>query len=694
MDTQRGFSEARLISRISLVGLIPLSASIVWGLFTGSDWLDLALRLAGAANFLTSYLLVRLDRIRAARILFPAIGWVLANLALLITGQTTPFAFVGINAVTILLAGAILGHQGLLAFGLLSAGFSGLLVLLSSAGRYIFFSPPSADWLTAGPVFAILVILSYYAFRTRQEALEQAGRRAAEMETLRQASAAVTASLKQEETIDRILEALADVIPHDSAAVQLLDGDELEIIGGHGWQDPTSVVGIRFRVGGDNPNTVVVNTCEPYVLADAPAVHAPFRRPPHDHIRSWLGVPLQVGDRMIGMLSIDHSRPGRYGPSEARLATVFADQVAIALENARLFRSEQQRRQFAAMQQDITQVTSSSLELDDVLTRVSLLTAEATGAHRCSVLLLDEDSGQLELATLQTIESANLPADRELLATAYRQLADRSLPEDRSPVGRARLLDRDELEAWLPADLFESLQSEQVLLAPLVSRGRFLGVLVLDRKPSGQGFDQDPVLLVQAVTQSVAVSIENALLFARMEEMAITDTLTGLYNRRGMVQLAGRELDRAQRYQRPLSVLMLDIDHFKVLNDAHGHLVGDQVLVGLARLLESSVRRVDLLSRHGGEEFVALLPESDLPSAARAAERVRLKVEAADFPTHAGLMTITISVGVAGSDEIGLDLELLVDAADQAMYAAKQAGRNRVWSWQGGRARSAAVASG
>jgi PAS domain S-box-containing protein len=176
---------------------------------------------------------------------------------------------------------------------------------------------------------------------------EIAQRRAEEAETLRQAGAVVAATLRQDKAIEHILRELARVVPYDSASVQLLRESYLEIVGRRGWSDPGAVQGLRFAVPGDNPNSVVIQQRRPYILADAPGAYGIFREDPHSHVRSWLGVPLIVRDRVIGMLAVDSMEPDYFTPNHARLVAAFADQVAIAIENARLYQEAQREKQYA-----------------------------------------------------------------------------------------------------------------------------------------------------------------------------------------------------------------------------------------------------------------------------------------------------------------------------------------------------------
>ena len=162
-------------------------------------------------------------------------------------------------------------------------------------------------------------------------------------------------------------------------------------------------------------------------------------------------------------------------------------------------------------------------------------------------------------------------------------------------------------------------------------------------------------------------------------ELATHDGLTALYDHHTFYVLLGDELARAQRFNRPLSLLLLDIDHFKRINDMHGHQAGDAVLKGLSELLGREARAIDRVCRYGGEEITIILPETDLEAAALIAERLRASVEAQPFDVEAGApLRITVSIGVASWPLQGDDADTLVAAADAALYAAKRSGRNRI----------------
>lgn len=165
----------------------------------------------------------------------------------------------------------------------------------------------------------------------------------------------------------------------------------------------------------------------------------------------------------------------------------------------------------------------------------------------------------------------------------------------------------------------------------------------------------------------------------QLKHQATTDPLTQLFNRRQFLDLADRELSRSERKNRPISIIMMDIDHFKSVNDTYGHLIGDQVLVHLADICLKDCRKYDIWARYGGEEFIAMLPETDIGQCNLISERLRKRI--ADTSMQFGQITLSITVSM-GISCIGVDSELnfdeLVDQADQALYQSKRGGRNRV----------------
>lgn len=160
----------------------------------------------------------------------------------------------------------------------------------------------------------------------------------------------------------------------------------------------------------------------------------------------------------------------------------------------------------------------------------------------------------------------------------------------------------------------------------------------------------------------------------RVEKLSITDRLTGLYNRQKLDQVIAEEAERAKRYDHPLTLILFDVDHFKSVNDTHGHLVGDQVLTGMAQTVSESIRAVDIAGRWGGEEFMVICPETDIAGCTELAEKIRKAIESVDFPV-VGRKTASFGIAKVRTDE---KIDAAIQRADEALYSAKQHGRNRV----------------
>jgi diguanylate cyclase (GGDEF)-like protein len=211
--------------------------------------------------------------------------------------------------------------------------------------------------------------------------------------------------------------------------------------------------------------------------------------------------------------------------------------------------------------------------------------------------------------------------------------------------------------------------------APLVSRGKPIGLLTVEDDSPVRVWEEEEITMVRTVADHLAVGISNARLFKRVEEQAITDELTGLFNRRFFLDRIEREMQFAQRSGQPVSLVMIDLDRLKRINDTHGHIVGDAVLRHVGATLKAVLRNVDVSARYGGEEFVVVLPYTDQPGALLAAERIRVAVSARPFPP---VGRVTASFGVATFPGTASTTEELIEQADRAMYVAKNGGRDRV----------------
>jgi diguanylate cyclase (GGDEF)-like protein len=356
---------------------------------------------------------------------------------------------------------------------------------------------------------------------------------------------------------------------------------------------------------------------------------------------------------------------------EMELLTLFANQSAIAVENVRLFTAEEQRARQLDSLHTATTTLLSTLELDALLNQI-------LQAAKCAI-------PKAEKGSLSLVNSRS----RDLVIHAITGYTDPRLSSIvLPPEGYAVRAVREKRALLIPdlhkdpelrytGDIAEVHSIRSAVVAPLLWGEEVLGAISLDSDQVNDLTEDDKNLLVSFAATATA-AIRNAQLHAKVQWMAITDPLTGLYNRRGLFTFGEREVERYHRFGHPLASIMLDIDNFKVINDTYTHASGDQVLRELANTCRHNLRDLDIIGRYGGEEFVILLPEADIPKANQIAERLRHQVEITPVPLPQNLINVTISLGVAPASKETPNLITLIERADRAMYIAKQTGRNRV----------------
>jgi eukaryotic-like serine/threonine-protein kinase len=384
-------------------------------------------------------------------------------------------------------------------------------------------------------------------------------------------------------------------------------------------------------------------------------------------LRSILIAPLEFDGHLRGVVYLDSRvAKGVFTSDDVDILKAITNHIAVSLETARAAQLEL-AVQAARRQRDVAETLraamadqSSSLDPDEVMRR--LLTSLTR--------TLDADS-----AVLLT----PLGDDRLVIAAAHGVSAPVGTPLYPVP---ADLLDLagprvGTVVPGAPPPFGELLGAPRSWWAiPVAERGERFGILLVAASRDGV-MTEARAQIAAAIAGQGMTAYENARLFSQVRRMATIDGLTGLYNRNHFFAEADRQVRLARRYQRPIAVIMVDVDHFKRINDSYGHPVGDEVIRAVAQRLRDAGRESDVVGRYGGEEFALLTPQTGA-SAVELAERVRQVVSARPVPTAAGLLPVTISVGLAYQDGGEQDLRQLLARADKALYQAKQTGRNRV----------------
>jgi len=316
----------------------------------------------------------------------------------------------------------------------------------------------------------------------------------------------------------------------------------------------------------------------------------------------------------------------------------------------------QQQVEQLSILREVGVAISSTLELSEALPIIANVVQGALDIRRLTIYELSEDGGYL-LPMVAKYGDDLITRDR---------LVEESLSRRSSPW--TEVLDRRIVV--LHAD-----DDHSAAYVPLVTQTEVLGAMVLEDRRDGLPFESEDIVLLQQLGAQISIAIHNAKLYA----LAVTDGLTGLYVRRYFDLRLAEEFSAAERYRRQFSLMLFDIDHFKKFNDTYGHQTGDLVLQQFARLLQDTTRATDICCRYGGEEMAIILPETEGPEATRLAEKLCLRVRENPFRDIAGNpLHVTTSVGVAFYSEIFTSPERMVAATDEALYEAKEAGRDQV----------------
>lgn len=316
---------------------------------------------------------------------------------------------------------------------------------------------------------------------------------------------------------------------------------------------------------------------------------------------------------------------------------------------------------FSALVAAIGQRDEFLARLDNFMARL----AERLGCQRCAIFELGRGASSSGDSQFQPLTGDPLPESWHQDGLFFTALQKEMAVTERRPVGRVERLDGG-----------EALRS--IACLPLISEGRKVGVLVSANKLERDEFTRGDIELLLAVAALLAPITAMVQLVDEIERLSFTDELTRLYNYRYLRQYLALEIRRALRYKKQLSLLFIDIDGFKGVNDTHGHLMGSEVLAEVASVLRASVRESDVVARYGGDEFVIVLPETSLRDAAGIAERVRQQVKAHNFCGSRLMMELTVSIGVANFPEHSSTVDGLLKKADTAMYRAKRISKNAI----------------
>jgi diguanylate cyclase (GGDEF)-like protein len=477
------------------------------------------------------------------------------------------------------------------------------------------------------------------------------------LEALQQVSAAAATVIDPHQVARVALDETLRILGAERAILFLCDDDgrPRPSLGRTGAGELTELTGYSAslveRVAADRTSLVVTGSEEGAALGSRSAVvHG---------LRSIMMAPLELDGQLLGVLYLDSRvAKGVFTDEDIDILTAVTNQVAVSLKTAQAAQLEvavqtaRQQRDTAEALREAMNELAATLDPEQVLHGLRDITARTLSTDR--VCLLHRDGDALTVATGGDPEP-DVAIDIAALAAIGPRIGDgASIPSALAPMC-------DGVDGWL--------------MTPLTTRGHGVGVLVA-WSSTADGFSQAELDIASALAGQGATAYANARLFAQVQLLATTDGLTGIFNRRHFSDLATRQLDIAVRNNRPMAAMMIDIDHFKRINDTCGHGIGDDVIREVAGVLQANLREPDVLCRYGGEEFAVVLSEMH-GDPMTVAERLRETVESLAIPGPAGAVRPTVSIGVVDLKPDD-QLEWLLARADEALYRAKAAGRDCV----------------
>lgn len=401
--------------------------------------------------------------------------------------------------------------------------------------------------------------------------------------------------------------------------------------------------------------------------------------------KSYLACSLNKGNKIIGILALAHFESRRiWTSSEVQLLEAITDQVEMALSQAELHEHVQQTERQMNLLHQVSSAIRDSLNLTTVMARAAQDLGEILGVSRCFIRRLKSINPLTVLATEQEYlnkdHNINRASDLILEFEQGWLQSLKDLPEVERANSILHITDipgkyrnaKDPLKT-----IIETIQIKSFLGVPLVAAGQVIGSICIHQCDRNRKFTQNEIEFVQRVASEASVAVLNADLFTKVEYQAQRDSLTGLFNHAYFQTALHHEAERIKRTGSDLSIIMIDLDHLKSINDKFGHAAGDEAITLVAGKLQQCLRQMDIIARYGGDEFAILLPETNVEAAELIAKRI---LDALNRTIHPQWGALSASIGIAGTPHENKDKEIIMKAADDTMYVSKREGRNRVTS--------------
>ncbi len=389
-------------------------------------------------------------------------------------------------------------------------------------------------------------------------------------------------------------------------------------------------------------------------------------------IESSYFIPIFIGgavDAVVGIFTKEISR------EDMKILNAFREYVQLNLENRNLRMAVSKNKKAdekLTYLADITKSIVSILDQDKLLNTLLDKSLQLLNAEQGSLMLLDHDTSELVVEAKRCID--------DTVQEKMRFKKGESISGMVLDKGGSLLVENIEKDPRIKQANRPRYRTKSFMSVPIKIEDRLAGVLNLSDKIKGDIFNKDDLSLIESFISSVAIAIERSILYKqteKLQKLSITDPLTGIYNRRHLNRRLSEEITRYNRYKHPFSFMMLDLDKFKEYNDTFGHIAGDNLIKNLASMMEKSLRTVDIAARFGGDEFVAIFPQTPKVDAIQISNRLKEHIEKS-LSEHNIEMPLSISVGLATFPDDASSIMELIEKTDQALYLAKKGGGNRV----------------